>query len=424
FFRPTHSRERLKTTREMLTLVLSYHQVMPTFLDFIFPFGMQEHSQGLYAGGFRAECSLEDPPKELQIHQLGRSGRLLELCYNLKAAENSKSRKNWPWSLRQASVYFSFDVETGRMTWILLEASTNLKKKILSSTGSRGLPETKTFETREKSFAAHLAIHTLICQWAAENWQSFFNFLDDKAQDTTRDLLLKDVETQNTATLEERFLPLLSRPSTQNSVKSSILSFNRKSTSGTLWSSKNLTRKQFQAIPESEQSEQTHQFQERSQANSARKKYHKPPSTAGAPSSYSQDEEKQPEEQVTFKNLQEIQYIEEAIHEARLILKQNVHVFTNLTNFYENLVLEPAWPSNITDSCKGASNTFRRRLQFIIDTHQLHLARSEMMLRLLKDRKSLVEYEVKPCNGRAGHHDVRPGQNISSEYGANDNEHE
>lgn len=73
--------------REMLMLLFSYHQVMPTFLDFLFPFGRQEFAQNFYFSGFRSQCRLSDNQGSLSVPQLGRSGQSYELCYNLKSGK-------------------------------------------------------------------------------------------------------------------------------------------------------------------------------------------------------------------------------------------------------------------------------------------------------------------------------------------------
>ena len=71
--------------------ILTYHQVMPAFLDFLFPFGFQKYRQDFHFGGFRQHTTLSDLDRGLAIAEIGRSGRGYQLCYSLKAVEQSKS---------------------------------------------------------------------------------------------------------------------------------------------------------------------------------------------------------------------------------------------------------------------------------------------------------------------------------------------
>ena len=79
-----NSRARLKITQSMLTQILTYHQVMPAYLDFISVFGSQSKLHDLRFSSFREQATLADPLRSRVVHGLGRSGRQYQLCYNLK----------------------------------------------------------------------------------------------------------------------------------------------------------------------------------------------------------------------------------------------------------------------------------------------------------------------------------------------------
>ena len=74
----------------MLTLVFTYHQVLPSFLDFLFPFGNQQYAQDFHFSGFKYEDRFSDADSGLRIPELGWSGRDFQFCYNLKSKEPSK----------------------------------------------------------------------------------------------------------------------------------------------------------------------------------------------------------------------------------------------------------------------------------------------------------------------------------------------
>src|ERR1700731_4228660 len=98
FIDAPNSRDILRTSRKMLTYMLTYYQVMPAYLDFIFPFGLQEYAQDFHFSGFREETHLLLAEKSLQITELGRSGRDMCMCYSLKSVERSEAQ-DWPWSI-------------------------------------------------------------------------------------------------------------------------------------------------------------------------------------------------------------------------------------------------------------------------------------------------------------------------------------
>jgi hypothetical protein len=98
----------------MITRVLTYHQVMPNFLDFLFPFGHQEYAEDFYFSGFREDTRLLLSDGGLKIPEFGRSGLEIRMCYSLKSVEPWKAKRDWPWAVRQTALYHSFDIVTGK----------------------------------------------------------------------------------------------------------------------------------------------------------------------------------------------------------------------------------------------------------------------------------------------------------------------
>jgi hypothetical protein len=118
-----HSRDRLKTTRDSLAEILTYHQVMPAYLDFMLVFGAQSDPKDLRFSGFREHVNLKHTSDELPVPVLGRSGRTYQICYNLKSSQfKRKSDEDITldqWSIRQSAIYHAFDVESGTTLWIV-----------------------------------------------------------------------------------------------------------------------------------------------------------------------------------------------------------------------------------------------------------------------------------------------------------------
>ena len=378
----------------MLTLLLSYHQVMPVFLDFVFPFGRQDYARDFHFSGFRAQSRLDDCDAKLSIPPLGWSGHTFELCYNLKSVERSKYQKDWPWSLRQCALYHSFDVQVPRMTWIMIEADPLLKRRLTSATGARGLPVNRSFQTMITAFEASLETHLISCEWSTENWRWYINFLEDECQAITRGTLSKNVESLTSPVFEESMSRALSRAETQTTWKSSTPATPRAVTGfvmsprlRTLPQIETAIGKTLDGLDGAASPRVTdHNLDGRAQTQS-------PVGESSVP----KPADEQPEGQdgdaieiVNFAEIQRIQFIEENINEAKLMLKLNESVFTELAGYYNSIVNEPQWPDSASAGCKIAAMRFTKRIESFSNILKMQQMRIETLLRLLADRKSLV----------------------------------
>lgn len=166
----------------MLLRLLSYHQVMTNYLDFISVFGSQSEPRDLRFSGFRELVSLNSRRKAPEIRSLGRSGRQYQLCYNLKGvccltpAELRIGKKRW--SIRQAAFHHQFDVEEGTTLWIITKGDKDLKDRIEDMTGPQGRPEDQAFGTIDECFKSSLAVHLLQCHWSIEEWRWYIQWLE------------------------------------------------------------------------------------------------------------------------------------------------------------------------------------------------------------------------------------------------------
>ena len=348
----------------MLTLVFTYHQVLPSFLDFLFPFGNRQYAQDFSFSGFKYEDQFSDVDCGLKIPELGWSGRDFHLCYNLKSVEPSKGQPEWPWSIRQSALYHSFDVETGRTNWIVIKGDQLLKKRIKLATGSRGLSETSLFATVDRAFASTLAIHVIICEWSGENWRWYINFLEEALQATTRPTLSAMVDTLPTSTADgaSSMLEECADPRTGSVVPHAVSP--RLSTQAFHLNSRPiLVCKTLSDIdlPTPELDVRTSQRRV----------------TTSHPD-------------FSFSDLQRIQFIQEKVNETMLILKLNVDVLTELRQHYRSISESDAWPRELNLKCKREVIRFEKRVLAVENDLRMQQSRAEMLLRLLADRKSLV----------------------------------
>ncbi|KAK0113403.1 hypothetical protein ONS96_014269 [Cadophora gregata f. sp. sojae] len=176
------SREPLKISRRMLLRILTYHQVMMHYLDFISVFGSQSEQRDLRFSGFKETSFLSSHHGGQEITSLGRSGRQYQLCFNLKGVScltpKEKVVKNKLWSIRQAALHHQFDVQTGNTLWMIAKGDLELKERIEVFTGPYGKPEDRAFGTVEECFKSSLAVHLLQCHWSTENWRWYIQCLE------------------------------------------------------------------------------------------------------------------------------------------------------------------------------------------------------------------------------------------------------
>jgi hypothetical protein len=172
----------LKITRTMLTRILSYHQVMAGYLDFISVFGLQSEPRDLRFSGFREQTLLNNPARGPAVLSLGRSGRQYQLCYNLKAVSckqgQTTSLEGKEWSIRQAAFHHQFDVVGGTTLWIVTQGRHEIKDRIKNLTGKNGRPEDRACGTVEECFRSTLAVHLLLANWSVEEWRWYIQWLE------------------------------------------------------------------------------------------------------------------------------------------------------------------------------------------------------------------------------------------------------
>lgn len=366
FVHARQSRDRLSTTRYMLMLLLSYHQTMPSFLEFLFSYGFQEHPQDFYFAGFRHDTRLNEINRGLMLPELGRSGRDIQLCFSLKSVERSVTQKDWPWSIRHTAVYHSFDMETARATWIVLKGDQKMKKRVKSATGPQGLSELSSFGTTDGCFASTLATHLIFCDWAGENWRWYTNFLDNLLEDKTRSTLATKVESFRCSAPESMLL----RPQDDNL----------------------LTKKGAEARPMKTQRILLSQPPSFTTLPRSLSQLTEP--TAG---SSSQCEETQLQNisysDIPFSDLQRIQFLQEKVNESLLVLKLNMEVLTELNRYYQSVVNSADCPKTIKENCADDLVRFKDRLVGVQHDMQMHQWRMETLLKLCADRKAMVCYQ-------------------------------
>ena len=357
FVQAPHSRERLFTTRYMLTLCLTYQQVIPGFLDFVFPFGKQVHEREFHFGGFRYQTRILASEQGVRVPELGWSGRDYRLCYNLRSVEQACGGGE-PWSIRQAAFHHSFDVESGQASWLVIKANEVLQKRIKSATGSRGLSKICSFESVARAFASTLATHLMFCEWSVENWRWYINFLEETMQETTRRTLSPIVRTPTSPTKD------FSAHSIAFSEKAKQDDRARRPPPPPLAIDKVLPG--FTYVEDG---------------------MIDPPQSPYAPPAPGTNEKRQ---DFSFTDLQRLQNTEEKANAAKLILNNNISVYSDLRNYYKTVSGFQGWPCELSLQSNDDILRFEQDLSSIEKEMHLQLSRIATLLQLIADRKSLV----------------------------------
>ena len=166
----------LKISRRMMVRILSYHQVMPNYLDFISASGFSELPQEIRFSGFREQLVLN----EIQ--------QCYQLCYNLKSPgqytdpDDATNPRRRPWTIRQAGVHHQFNVKDGQTLWIINKGDLEIKDRIQDMTSASGRKEDRCWDSQAASFASSLAVHLLLCDWSSEQWRWCLKSLEDEFQ--------------------------------------------------------------------------------------------------------------------------------------------------------------------------------------------------------------------------------------------------
>ncbi|KAI1339832.1 hypothetical protein F5Y15DRAFT_415751 [Xylariaceae sp. FL0016] len=167
--------EPLELTPKTLQQILSYLQVMPAILDFLYCFGGRDgEDRELRFSGFRTEKTMARPNSGLVLNALNRSGKRFQMCYNLKTVAvkevDHNSLIDMTWKIRQAVIHHQFDIETGTQSWVIADPLGTMEELTREHIhGERN--QADKFGTFIQSFQTSLETHLTFAGWAVEEWR-------------------------------------------------------------------------------------------------------------------------------------------------------------------------------------------------------------------------------------------------------------
>jgi hypothetical protein len=373
----------LKISKNMLTLALTHHQVMPSFLDFVFPFGMQENEDDFYFSGFREETNLISPRTGLIVPELGRSGREIRICYNLKSVEPLKGNLEWPWEICQAAVYHSFDIETGNSFWVFVKGNKLMKRRIESASAKdcRDFPSLRAFESISRAFASALAAQLILCDWCNQEWQWYLNYLEKQSHNATRQSLVILFD-------KDPRLVIHNHPQVAPSTGASIVT--RKTPSGR-------PREQDTTLPPEPPGQVHGQAPLKLNAQPDPRPLPPPPPVL-PPGMHGIGPERgdrvDDDVEFSFGKLQIIQHLEEKASSIPPILEANIDILSELKGHYQSILNFEDCPEKLRSDCRRDFVHFEKRIQNIVSDLHRQCSRTQNLQRLLSERKNLVRHRI------------------------------
>lgn len=341
---------------------------MPAFLDFVFPFGFQIDERDTHFGGSRFECSIDPQDREQRLPELGRSGFGFQQCYSLKSIEPSRGNQSWPWSMRRTAIYHAFDLERGSAKWIMLKANSLLQDRVNSTVG---VPEPPLQGQVANGFAMSLATHLVPCEWAAEHWRWYLSFIEQEIQTTTQRALTLEVDEQiddfNPQT-PSRVATMLSQSDESVNLISKCWNFAATCTQ------KSMSSERDKADGGIDEKKVRFGPNEARNFNFGRKL----------------ELEQENKISFSFEDIQQIQFIQEKVNEAGMVLGSNIDTLTAVQNQHLEVWTSESFPSDSKHACKGAFRKYQRRMAAIVQELKLHQSTVRTFLKLLADRKSIV----------------------------------
>ena len=359
FIEAPHSRDPLSITSEMFTYIMTYLQIMPSFIELVFPFGLQHYAQAFHFCGFTAANRLSRTDRGLQIPSLRRTGLHVELCYSLKSVERTPDPNN-PWSIRQCSIHHRFDLESEQATWIVVKGNSLIQDLIKGEAVNGHRSHNERHQDGSSPFSNTLRVHALLAAWAGENWQWYINDLEEKLQSVTRATVTVPIQVGGPA--------IGVRPS--KSRRSLPLSTKRK------WSMRTLSRSMKRSLSWSTV------WSDRSTITGD-----KHPPTIGEDVDLTDEPI---EEDFSFRDLQSCQFIQEKASEILLVLKSNINILDSLRSNYLAVLDQLESESMFRSSDKTATLGFSQSLVDITKKTNMQQSRVETLLQLIGERKSIV----------------------------------
>ncbi|KPM37127.1 hypothetical protein AK830_g9447 [Neonectria ditissima] len=368
------SKDPVNCTSDMFKHLCSYHQIPPSFMDSVFSFRGIDDEYDCGLSMFSDENTLLDRPEcILPLQELGRSGREIRHSFLLRAVEKSSSVRKWNWGIRQLAVYHSFDVVTGRTTWITVKGNSLQETQISDAVSECPYLKPERLGSVHESFAATLLIHTLILDWCDDNWRWYINDIEAASRKVTNKVRTFPVD-------DKERTHGFKRQETHNTMDSSrrTVSFAR-SLPTRFTFSRSISRSQERHL------EEGHPIPLAALESGSRN-----------PSTLDLDEELKRIKRLNafeIKEMQNLHEVMERIEEMLLVLSLNGRVMLQLREHYQNMTshYHTAEMESIQSSCRNDIMRFAHRIRAVEDNIEIRKAQLQSLLSLVREGKTLYD---------------------------------
>ncbi|KAF4454846.1 serine/threonine protein kinase [Fusarium austroafricanum] len=374
FIQAEHSRAPLNCSRDSFSHILSYHQVPPSFIEFISAFGSTHYPTDYHMTGFDSDDTLGRCDSNLiNISTLGRSGREHRMQYLLRSVERDfDSNGSRKWNIRQFAVYHSFDLVEGKALWINIKANSVLEDRIKEATADSAILDSAALDDLSNSFAATLLIHLIFIEWCDEDWRTCINDCEGKI----RDILAKAqtsqiVQPPEFSTSAKQALGLQKAQTTGPSDRE------KWPPSGPLaWGREILTHLNSPSRYRHRATEDPEEFR-----------------TAGDDGRLHNWQFKNLRNLDTFSfgEVQHLHYLSEQLQSYLLVMDLNHQALRDIAERYRNLPHRRGFPQPLRKDCGEHIDSFVRRVERIRKNLEIRMSQVKSLLASLEDGKTLFD---------------------------------
>lgn len=423
------------------------------------------YPKDFHFSGFREESQFASRNNERRVPDLGRSGLGIRLCYNLRSVERTKDQTELPWSIRQTAVYHEFDMKTGRAVWIIVKGNKLIRNRMREASASPAFsPKSSCSDRFSASLAPHLLLCDWSGEnwrWYINDLEDQLQGLTRSVLATRVDHQLGPVTSPITSPVFPRSplsrsstFPVLSRAATDqfrsiSRAATSKFSFGGRSDSFQTKSSSRAPTLVYDsqvggpvgdtcagyvqgASADSFDSSQSNEklasyshpkvkphiwatkswWKSRNRPSTIREDVELnttdvPPNdrslSSVPPSNYIQKQNEGAQEGHSFSDLQKIEFIAEKAEETLLVLKSNSGVLGELKEHYIYAANHPEFSGELKAECQADLARFERCVSGVEKDLRMLQARTETLLSLLANRKSLVRLSQNMSRHWASH---------------------
>ncbi|KAF7552111.1 hypothetical protein G7Z17_g4548 [Cylindrodendrum hubeiense] len=399
FVQSGDSRAPLNCSRESFSNILAFHQISPSFLDFVYSFGYTTLPKDYSMTGFLSEDTLDVAKDDaLNIPRLGRSGCEHRVSYLLRSVERTEeeddsdtTEKKWPWRVRQMAVYHSFDFVTGRSLWLNIKANDLMKESITEAVTD--LPELKasSIEDLGGGFNATLTTHLIFLEWCDSNWRRCIN---DFEKDLSA-ILIKaktarlDQKHESTAIRDavKRAMSLRSHGTFQKNGEQGI------SRSQTIVGSLRTSSSSIFSKVQRTMTKLTDRVNSSPLPTAVAQPVIIPPTntTKNVDELKKEMDRLKELEMFSFGELQKLHHMGELLEEMRLVINLDMQALRDIGECYSSLMKRDELPKEIHADCKRRMAEFLRKVDRIAKNLEIRLTQLESMTSWLKDGKALFD---------------------------------